>query len=152
MWSNTRVRPDPSKNPQYFLNRPLLPPHKIQNYWCVVKTVAAQMTVVTPTILDFGRIVLNFISYFFTVCKAISTGVDITLFGVMIPFFTDTIVSWIYAQFFYNYCKLLWFQVFPRSFSEWGQEPWILNLKKTVIYTDIQSSIKKTDVKTQKKS
>ena len=36
------------------------------------------MPVVVPTMLDFGRIVLNFISYFITVCKAISTGVDIS--------------------------------------------------------------------------
>jgi hypothetical protein len=40
------------------------------------------MSVVTPTILDFGRIVLNFISYSFTVCEAISTGVDITLLSL----------------------------------------------------------------------
>jgi len=51
------------------------------------------MFMVTPTILDFGRIVLDFISYFFTVCNAISTSVDITLFWVIIPFLIGTIVS-----------------------------------------------------------
>jgi len=34
------------------------------------------MSVVAPRILDFGRIVLNLISYFFTVSKVIATGVD----------------------------------------------------------------------------
>jgi hypothetical protein len=42
--------------------------------------------VVESIILDYGRIVLNLISYFFTVCDEISSGIDITFFGVIIPF------------------------------------------------------------------
>jgi alkyl hydroperoxide reductase subunit AhpC len=37
---------------------------KFQNYWHVVKSDATQLFVIAPTILDRGRIVLNFISYF----------------------------------------------------------------------------------------
>ena len=36
----------------------------IQNHRRVLESDATQMSVVAPTILDFGRIVLNFISYF----------------------------------------------------------------------------------------
>jgi hypothetical protein len=36
------------------------------------------MSVVAPRIMDFGRIVLNLIFYFLTVCKAISAGVDMS--------------------------------------------------------------------------
>jgi hypothetical protein len=36
------------------------------------------MSMVAPKITDFGRIVLNLISYFFTVCKANSAGVDMS--------------------------------------------------------------------------
>jgi len=35
-------------------------PSKIQNYWRVVKSDATQMSVVAPTKLGVGRIVLNF--------------------------------------------------------------------------------------------
>jgi len=42
------------------------------------------MSVVAPTILNFGRIVLNLISYFFTVCKAISTGADICFLLILL--------------------------------------------------------------------
>jgi hypothetical protein len=40
---------------------------KIQNYRRVAKSDATQMPVVAPTILDFARIVLNFISYLLSV-------------------------------------------------------------------------------------
>ena len=36
------------------------------------------MSVLAPRILDFGRIVLNLISYFFTISEVIATGVDIS--------------------------------------------------------------------------
>jgi hypothetical protein len=42
------------------------------------------MSVVAPTILDFGPIVLNLISYFFKVCKAISTGDDIRFLLILL--------------------------------------------------------------------
>ena len=38
---------------------------EIQNYWYVVESDAIQLSVVTPAKLDFGRFVLNFITYFF---------------------------------------------------------------------------------------
>jgi len=39
--------------------------YQIQNYLRVVKSNATQMSVIAPTILDFGRIVLNFYFLFF---------------------------------------------------------------------------------------
>jgi hypothetical protein len=51
---------------------------KIQNYKRIEESDATQMSEVTPTIMDFRRIALNFISYFFTVCNAISSGIDIS--------------------------------------------------------------------------
>ena len=42
------------------------------------------MSAVAPTILDFERIILNLISYFFTVCKAISTGDDISFLLILL--------------------------------------------------------------------
>ena len=42
------------------------------------------MSVVAPTILDFGRIVLNLICYFFTVRKAKSTGDDISFLQILL--------------------------------------------------------------------
>jgi hypothetical protein len=40
------------------------------------------MSVVVPNTLDFGRMVLNLISYFFTVYKLKSIGVDISFLQV----------------------------------------------------------------------
>ena len=42
------------------------------------------MSAVAPTVLDFERIVLNLISYFFTVCNAISTGDDISFLLILL--------------------------------------------------------------------
>jgi hypothetical protein len=39
--------------------------HKIQNHCHVIFSYAAQMSVIVTTVLEFGRIALNFISYFF---------------------------------------------------------------------------------------
>jgi hypothetical protein len=43
------------------------------------------MSVVASTILDLRRIVLNLISYFFTVHKAMSTGDDISFLQILLP-------------------------------------------------------------------
>ena len=43
------------------------------------------MSVVAPTIMDFGRIVLNFYFLFFIASIAKTKGVDISFFGVIIP-------------------------------------------------------------------
>jgi len=57
---------------------------KIQNYRRVAKSDTTQMSVVAPTILDFGRKVLNFISFFFIGSITKTKGVDTSFLWMLL--------------------------------------------------------------------
>ena len=62
---------------------------------------------------------------FFTVCNGMSTSVDITFSWLSFQLFLmNSVASWIYAYFYNKFCRFFRYQDLPRSFSNWGQEPW----------------------------